>query len=347
MALDPRWACPPGREFARHIVLVREVRDRLADTDLKPDPLIVHGQSGVGKSIALADLALKMKQEGWPVIYFGRAHTRIDRQRIDAACQGLERLQNISALIVVNGLLDPQDYAAIADYLAARGRKAVVLGSSYRPASQAINIEFPATMAERDQYLFVKHLATIECRLVDRIGPKMLSDRHFLASLYRTLPETRANLRAGLIREYEIAEQNLDAAASSPVAIGVPRDQELGPLGKLLQKAYGTRYPHLFEGQHQIEVRQLADSEPARMAHLTGLVLVPGRYGHDVPIDLLLRCLGIGGYHSLRTALEVTDIFNWVDDARGNPLVGARLALEAEIIVNMRWTPKNEVLFSS
>ena len=167
--------------------LVRAVRDRLADTSLKPDAIIVHGQSGVGKSIALADLALKMKQEAWPVIYFGKAHTRIDRQRIDAACQGLERLQNVSALIIVDGLLDPLDYGTIADYLAARGRKAVVLGSSYKAGSQAINVEFPATMSEHDQRLFVSHLATIERRLVDRIGPKMLSDRHFLASLYRTL----------------------------------------------------------------------------------------------------------------------------------------------------------------
>ena len=344
----PNWADFARRfPFRREIFagLVRVVRDRLAESSLKPDPLIVYGQSGVGKSIALADLAFQMKQEAWPVFYFAKSHKRIDLRRIDAACQALEKLQNISALIIVDGPLDPQDYAKIADYLASRGRKALVVGSSYRAGSRAINIEFPAAMSERDRDHFVKHIATIERQLVDRIGPRMLSDRHFLASLYHTLPETRASLRAGLIREYEVAEQNLDAAASSVVSTGETRDQELGPLGKLLQQAYGKRYPHLFEGLDQVHVRQFDEIEPPWMAHLTGLVLVPGRYGHDVPIDLLLRCLGIGGYHSLRFALEVTDIFRWVEDDRCNPLVGSRLALEAQIIVNMRWTPKDEVAF--
>ena len=343
----PRWT-----DYAHHFpfrrevfsYLVREVRDRLADSNLKPEPLIVHGQSGVGKSVALADLAFQMKQEAWPVLYFAKGQKRIDFRRIDAACQGIEKLQNTSALIVVDGPLETQDYERIADYLASRGRKALVVGSSYRPGPRSFNIEFPARMSSEDQGRFVKHLAEIEGRLVERIGPRMLSDRHFLASLYYTLPETRANLRVGLIREYEIAEQNLDAA-TFPQEAGEPRDQGPGPLGKLLERAYGERFPHLFVGSSQIEVREPFEDEPARMAHLTGLVLVPGRYGHDVPVDLLMRCLGNDGYHSLRTALEVTDIFRWVEDDRSNPLVGSRLALEAEIIVNMRWTPKDEINF--
>ena len=231
-------------------------------------------------------------------MYFAKGQKRIDLRRIDAACQGLEKLQNTSSLIVVDGPLDPQEYDRMADHLAYRGRKALVVGSSYRPGTRALNIEFPAEMPSDDQSRFVKHLAAIEGRLVERIGPRMLSDRHFLASLYYTLPETRANLRVGLIREYEIAEQNLDAAAS-PQEAGEHQGQGPGPLGKLLERAYGERFPHLFVGFDQIEVRESADNEPARMAHLTGLVLVPGRYGHDVPVNLLLRCLGKDGYNSL------------------------------------------------
>ncbi|MCA9109913.1 MAG: hypothetical protein KDA52_08210 [Planctomycetaceae bacterium] len=70
---------------------------------------------------------------------------------------------------------------------------------------------------------------------------------------------------------------------------------------------------------------------------MTGLILVPGAFGQDVPVDLVLRCLGREGFEVLRAALRNTSVFRWVEDEYGNHQLGARQPLEAVTIVNSRF----------
>lgn len=62
---------------------------------------------------------------------------------------------------------------------------------------------------------------------------------------------------------------------------------------------------------------------------LTDLIMVPGRFGLHVPLELLLRTLGHDGYVDFISLLEGVDIVKWFEDSAGNIELGPRGALES------------------
>jgi hypothetical protein len=339
----PRWLlfnC--GFQFRRpqFSALVDLVDSELAKSRLKEKPVLLCGQSGVGKTVALVDLALAMCRKRWHVLFLAKTYSELDYAQVGAVCEELEAIENTSTLLIWDALADGRTYEMLSTYLASRGRKALVVGSSYAADSKYRCVTYDAKMSHGEAIAFREHLSGIDGRIVEGINATEFEQRYFLAWLWRLLPEVRGTLRAGLLREYEVYEEALD---NKQLLQQQTAHVQPGSFGALLKEALGDAFPTAFDQSTTVDVRDAYGREAEKVQRLSGLILVPGRFGQDVPIDLVLRCLGSEGFDLLRKALKSVAIFQWVEDDRGNQSVGARHRVEADIIARARFTREEEL----
>lgn len=304
---------------------------------LNEEPVLVTGQSGSGKSVALADLAIEARRRGWPVLYFGRNQTEIDAGLVERIAAELDRLENTSVLLIWDASQIGDQYSSLAAYLASRGRKVLVVGSSYEQSTDAKCVEFPITMSTGDAKRFREHLASFDKTIVDNISAGDLESPNFWAWLWRLLPESRGRLRMGLLAEVETYNANLEASLQTqsmkaPVATGT--------LGAILAEA-GLQVEQA-DVSADLEIRTATGAAADQVQKLNGLILVPSFFGQDVPVDLVLRCLGREGFDVLRQALNETPVYRWTEDEYGNHALGARQQLEAQTVVRTQFRPAEQ-----
>lgn len=339
----PNWqAVATGLAFRRQEfdALKSTVLDALDKKRLNEEPILVAGQSGSGKTVALSDLAVAVRRQGWPVLFFGRNHTDIDSGLIETICGELDRIENTSVLLIWDASLAYEQYSSLASYLASRGRKVLVVGSSYKTDSRGKCVEFAQIMGAEDAKKFRKHLESFDKTLVEDVEADQFERRNFWAWLWRLLPESRGRLRLGLLGEVETHEQKLEAslrstASEAPVAVGT--------LGSIFAEAgiYGSQT----DETENINVRDLRGQAATQVERLRGLILVPSSFGQDVPIDLVLRCLGREGFEVLRHALQNTPVYRWVEDEYGNHSLGGRQQLESQTIVRTTFSRSERMEF--
>ena len=341
----PRWE-DYAHGFAFHRIefeeLLRQARDLLSEPSLKPDPVLLCGQSGSGKTVALAELAYSLRGEHWPVLYLGRGQPRVDFQRIGAACEEIERLEPTCTLIVWDSLQEPGEYAALAQHLAGRGRKALVVGSAYQADSRYPAVTFPAELSPKERQDFVRHLQSFGVPLVPEDVEEV--DSHFFVFLYRLLPDARSKLRQGLPPEFQYGLQQVqrlvrEARNTEPLS----RPSE-GWFIDRLREAY-PEWRKVFGSLDGAVCVEPETRDRQRTEELTRMILVPGRYDLDVPVDLLIRCLGEDGFERLRE-FDPQDfgVFRWVDDDDGNPVLRVRSSLEADLLCQGDFvTPEGEI----
>lgn len=299
---------------------------------LNEEPVLVTGQSGAGKSVALGDLAVAARSHGWPVLYFGRNQTDIDAGLVERISTELDRLESTSVLLIWDASQIGEQYGSLAAYLASRGRKVLVVGSSYERCSNATCIEFPVRMTSSDASRFLQYLETFDSTIVENISPSDLENPNFWGWLWRLLPESRGRLRVGLLAEYETYNANLEAALqarsmSTPVATGT--------LGAILAEA-GVKTEQSNDAG-TLNIRNSTGGAADQVQLLNGLILIPSFFGQDVPVDLVLRCLGREGFDLLRQALSETPVYRWTEDEFGNHALGARQQIEAQTIVRTQF----------
>src|SRR5262249_51787603 len=120
-------------------------------------------------------------------------------------------------LIVWDGMQDPSDYRGLLRGLTSRGRKVVLVGTSYlteqNHARGAHLITAPALLTEGEQSRFRSYLSRFDVGL-NAYFERHKADPSFLVALYRVLPPTRPQLRAGVTREATKAEQQISDRAS-------------------------------------------------------------------------------------------------------------------------------------
>ena len=187
---------------------------------------------------------------------------------------------------------------------------------------------------------FLEHLGSIEPQLLEGGHLRELAGRSYLAWLWRLLPESRGPLRAGILREFELYEQEFDSTWSQ---LTMQAPVQKGTLGDLLREA-GFTVPQI-DATEAISARAASGAKASKTEKLGGLILVPVRYGQDVPVDLVLRCLGREGFELLRTALRELLVYRWVEDEKSNFLLGGAERLEADIMVRARFTRREELDF--
>ncbi len=332
----PLWsAYARGFAFPRAFekTLRQKVDERLAAKSLLDEPLILHGQTGTGKTVALGALAYAIRREGkYPVLFVARRAQRPAWSDIDSFCQWAEEAGAPACLVIWDGVVEVDEYATLLRYLTSRGRKVVLVGSCYRiPDRDAKASRFilaPSQLdGEADNFLiFLRQFhADFEQSLREDRG---LLDETFLVALYRLLPATRHPIRFGVVQEVGHAEQQLVTKATQALPA-------LAPLTALAQAflAAGIITEEEFLAP---KIREVGGEKFDSMQELTGLVMVPGRFGLRVPLEILMRAAGKDGFANVVHLFEDLDIFRWFEDAVGNIEVGPRNPLEAQLLVQTR-----------
>ena len=333
----PNWtAYARGLYFPRKYFtdLQAAVEKALAAKELSDHPVILHGPTGTGKTVAAATLAYNIRKAGkYPVLFIERKSQRSNTADLEPFCRWAEEEKAPACLIIWDGMLESEEYSRSLRYLTSKGRKVVLVGTCYTISSRyARSMRFVSApqslstseITELGEYLKRFHPALDQ--YIDQ-APAVLGP-NFLVTLYRLLPPTRSIIRSGLAQEISRAEALiLERASKAPAQPAMP-----SALASALVKAGIAAASDLF----LTTTTEIADEEFTNLQALTGLIMVPGQFGIRVPVELLLRALKYRPEISLADLLEDLDIFYWYEDAVGNIDVGPRNRLEARLIVQAR-----------
>ena len=324
------------REFEQKLYV--EVEGKLRSHELKDEPIIVHGQAGTGKSVALGTLAFEIrKQQKYPVLYVERKSQRLIASDIDAFCQWAEDAGAPKTLVVWDGMSSYDDYSTLLRDLESRGRKVVLVGSCYRLSNDTRQIsrrarrnffEASSRLSLEEATRFAEFLATFDSVLA-RSAKQWIKDGgdRFLVALYHQLPETRNQLKIGLADEVNFTEREILRQQSH-----IPIKPRLSVLAQAFLKGAKEliRDEHLFTQTEE----DINGEQKSQAQQLIGLVLVPGQFGIRVPLDLLMRSLRKESVDFVTLIDRInTDLLQWSEDGLGNINVSPRHSLEAQLIL--------------
>ena len=313
--------------------LYGEVSAAIADHSKLEAPIVVEGQSGTGKSVALARLVSTVREEKTAAVLY--AIGRIPQsQEVSAFCEEAERSHARVTLVVCDANDTIDSYDELLSGLRSRGRRVVVLGSQYRANANEgtelhSRIQAPVALSEHEKRDIRDLLNTF-----DITGRTQVEGDHFLAILYRHLPASRPQLRSGLGAEARAAVHLLEERGTKPQP--VPIISHLHQ--QLIDKGFISQYQPVFDDQ----VTNALDDDDRSAAKIIDMVMVAGRLHCPVPINLLLRAVA-DQFQRFDSNL-ISDLFGDLDlirwkarDLEGTDLlVLPRLPLEAQLICERR-----------
>ncbi|MFB2583027.1 hypothetical protein ACEXQD_17395 [Herbiconiux sp. P15] len=330
---SPRWSGLAAKMNLRRDfeeVLDTAVTEALDNTDAV-EPIVVSGQTATGKSIALAALAARLARSGRAaVLHQSRRTSRPSFDDVEKFAQWAEEEGAGAVVFVWDGMTDAGEYETLSRRLHARGRRVIVVGSTYSAKpDQSASIEAPAALSPNE----LRNLTHLLSEFGIEVSPPTGTlDSSFLAFLYRALPETEYALRHGLASELRAAERGL-----VEITARASENQDISSRATAIEAAFaaaGYQLP-LDRGGSLVQDSTLYETsfeDRSAIQRVTTLVVVAGRYGLPVPIDLALRVLGREGSQSIRTALTTYDIIRDEEDGSGELSLVARSRLEALLI---------------
>jgi hypothetical protein len=333
----PDWeGTARGFAFARDFEedLERRVVDFAAHRNLPEHPIVIHGATGTGKTTAMASLAHRLaRRRQYPILFVDRRAPQSAQKAVDRLCQWAEDEGAPVSVVLWDGMLELDEYEDLARLFAGRGRRVVLVGSTYRiPERRAQRrsnlVSAPSELSSGEVRRLEAFLAEFDEQLatLTRLGAGF--DSSFLVFLYRLLPPTRAAVRSGVVRELERVERMVVERSMASDA-----EYELRTtLGWALLDA-GLLPDLQFDRTPDIEV---AGERFSAIEDLAALVMVCGQFGLAVPLELVLRATGQVGYANVPKLLEDIDLVRWVEDRAGNFLLAARTRLEAQLIIRSR-----------
>ena len=327
----------------RGFAIKRDYEDELADRVFAAindhasvaTPIILHGQSATGKSIALAHVVAKVREAKVAAVLY--SNNRIPQpSEIAEFCHRAEGAGAKATLIVCDTNQDVRPYSDLLFGLRSRGHRVVVLGSRYRFIDDEgdrleTSVEAPTILSDRergDLSVLLKRFAN------QHVAPGHLADHHILSFLYRALSVTRYRIGSGLSAEANRTEQMVRSRRAEYLVSQPP-----GTLmaQRLIEAGAGNVYAHLFDENQ----RQFIESDDTA-GRIIDLVMAAGSLSCPVPFNLLLRLTMDG--RSLSSPTNVTQVFGgldlfrweWADNEHNELLVKPRLTLEAELICRRR-----------
>lgn len=308
--------------------------------------VVLHGQSGTGKSIALARLAIELREDARvPVlIASGRIPQATD---LDDFCAEAERAGASGTVIICDSNQAPHWYRDLANALRSRGRRIAVVGTSYK--LEIAKGKGPSNLVEASAIVFTKERQAlrsiaaqhgVDPNWFDRIAPTG-SNQATIALFYRALPPSRERITSGISSETRATEEALRHRARR-----VPMSDFRTKLAEQLISA----------GLHSGTISIFDDdAEGARFGtdaagRLIDYVMSAGRLECPVPVNLLIRTL-----NSRQAALDAAqigvlfeelDLFRWrLADPEGHDfLISPRIQLEAELICRRRLADRSREL---
>jgi hypothetical protein len=298
-------------------------------------PIIIHGQSGMGKSLAVARIARQLRNQfHLPVLYsWARVPLAIE---LDDFCEVAERSGADCTVILCDCNSEVRRYRELMDGLKSRGRRVIIIGTSYRldlkgPKSKDGYSEALATLSPNEAEA-IKALVT-RFGLNDEIDYQRAGSQ-VLPMLYRYLSVSRARIVGGINSEARATEELIRLRAKN-----VPRPQQMQSqlAQKLIEAGRVSGNIDIFESDDTLA----AEGEDAA-GRFVDYVMVAGRLDCPVPVNLLLRAIRSVNdsldYAQILYMFDQLDLFRWkMADGEGNDLlVFPRLQLEAELICARR-----------
>jgi len=340
----PQWkAIASGYNLLRDFEgrLLQRAQSALEELGL-PDPIIVGGQTATGKTIALCALALDVARSGRAAVLHrsvrGERPTLAD---IEAYASWADQSYGLPTLLVWDGMVDIDEYYGLQRQLSALGLRVLIVGSCYLPAQHQRRqniITVNPTLSATEISKLTEWLPSFGVSISDKAVEEL--DSSFLAVLYRLLPETEHGLRRGLAQEMRAAEVGMEKLSRTAPRAGGDRltavAQALKDAGVNIGELRPTERPHA-------ELVSLAFEERSAAERITSMVLVAGRRGLPLPLELALRVLGSGGAGHLIDLVKNFDVFRWTEDDNGNQFLGTRTPLEAELLAREDLTVRTEV----
>ena len=314
---------------------------RLGQPD-SDDVVILHGQSGTGKSIALARLARKIRLElRLPVVV--ATHRIPADSDIEAFCLESERLEAAATVLICDSNQAPQRYDDLASALRSRGRRLLIVGTCYRMQTHIGGhsdrfIEAPTRVSPHELSAFEKLRTEFwHDLLLPRNSTDNSTDSIF-AMLYRRLAASRGRLAAGVSSEARVVESLLrERARHAPRPV-----TELSPLAQQLIDLGLVRDSQWFEDDDKLAALGLDAA-----GRLIDYVMVAGRLNCPVPVSLVFRLLSqtdeldLNQINYFFTDLDL--IRRHEDDQGTDYLLKPRLQLEADLICRRRLTSDLEI----
>ena len=239
-----------------------------------------HGQTGTGKSVALASLAYRIKiQKKYPVLFIDGKVTDMHREDIEEFCSWCDEVNVAVFWDASTHGNDISKYFELNNYLASKGKKAVIIGTSYnllediRKSYNAFYIEAPVDIVEMEEVNGFKqnYERFADKRLDDMWTSKY--DNNFLVALYRMLPGTNYSIRKGLLRELD-----LDTIELSEL---VMLEEKNTSMMALLQKC---NIPISSDEDQK-------NSNKVSIGKIIKIVSMIGQYGIAIPFDVIFRML--------------------------------------------------------
>ena len=330
----PLWS-GYARRFAFRREFEKELHDKTKnklDRNASNDqPIVIHGQTGTGKTVALGSLAYTIaKSREYPVIFIERRTQRPVNSDIDECCRWLEDHGASATLIVWDGMVQQSEYRELQGYLASRGRKAAVVGSSYTLKETGNHlVEVPNQLTVEEARQFADFLEGLGISLNERHREFLEKrDPTYLVAMYRHLAPTRQRLTTGVVQELEQLEQELVAAVSQLES----GNSSLSGFAAAFLSAGIIDQTRLEE----VSIRPETQISAAEVAELVDIVTVPGRFGINIPIELLTRTWEKSNFTDLSQLLRGFDLVHAFEDSAGRVVVGPRHSLEARLIVQAR-----------
>lgn len=321
------------RDFEKR--LLGRVKRDLTTAGRVQEPVLVHGQSGSGKSIALARLALKIREEGkFPVLLASRATRLPGVDEVDDFCLRAEAVGALATLLICDANAPATRYRDLLRGFQSRGRRVVVVGSTYRvfdqsPDVEAVDVRFlqevPADLSQREANDLLKLMQQETGRAL-AASPS----RYLLPAVYRLLPEVRPRLADGLANEARMTEDDLRSRGKATRA-APPKPS--GALGQALVAAGLVDPKAVLDDRIEEFLGCLSDAA----SRAIDFVMMPGKLDCPVPVNLLMRA--IGGSESITDIAQLfsgIDLFRWSNNDEDDVFVHPRLRVEAELIVARR-----------
>ena len=315
--------------------LRRRISDAVTDRTRSHVPIIVEGQSGSGKSVALARAVARVREdEKLPVLYaIGRVPVSRD---VSEFCESAERAGAAATLIVCDANAEYDRYYELLMGLRSRGRRTVVVGSQYRSdvstedQNQAA-ILAPARLSNDEE----GRLTALVGRYVDISDRAVSEPGCMLSFLYRLLPASRPRIGAGLSKEARTAANELRSRGRQA--------RQIEPMTllhqRMLEAGIVSQYRPLFDERG----RKLPDDSEDAAHLLIDFVMVAGSLNCLLPVNLLMRAVTGSSPDAdlsmIAYLFRNLDLFRWRGAGREESeiYVGPRTTLEAEVLCRHRF----------
>lgn len=328
------------RDF--EVILQRRVLKAMQQHHTQRGAIVLHGQSGVGKSVALARLAQSVKESALGAVLY--ASERLPNpSEISTFLAEVDRVP-ATTLLIVDVAAPPSRFDELLAALRSRGHRVVVVGTSYR-IERAITLADDRFIEAPDQLSPSEQKALEGLAFKFNVKGKVASSRpHALARFYWQLPGSRHLLAQGLGREARFVQRNISRQGSARTV-----NRQMTGLGAALAAAgYADAGLTLLPAEESA-VAELDGS--AASSRVIDYIMAASRVDRAVPVNLVLRAAINAvddsysfGAEIVRDVFQDQDLFRWhfADENGEELLVGARLQLEAELICNSRLSGPTE-----